>query len=116
MIFVLDRMIKAETGEGSSSKALISTDVRMCSTLNKGKTTRNNSRRTKVVSKISTEEAIHREEDFMAEEAEEAEEEDFSREPTFSVCFVEKTRATLPNTVRSPSRRRKSLRTRRTRM
>ena len=47
-------------------------------------------------------------------EAEGVVEEGFSRGPTFSVYFVEKTRVIPPSTVRSPFRRRKSSKPKRT--
>ena len=116
MIFESDKMTKAETGEGSSTKARTSTDARMCSTLNKGKKNKSSSKGTKVLNRISTEVATRREEDSMAEEAEGVVEEDFSRDLAFSVCFVERIRATPPSTVRSPFRRRENLKAKKTRI
>ena len=51
----------------------------------------------------------------MAEKAEGAEEEGFSKGVAYSVIFVERTNDTLPSIVRSPFRRRRSLKTRKIR-
>ena len=117
MIFVFGRMIKAETEGGDNHlKVPISIELRVFSTLSRVRMSKSSSEETKVLSKAFTEEATHKEVVFMAEEAEGAEEEDFSREVAYSVFFVEKTRGTLPSIVRSPSRRRRSSKTRKIRV
>ena len=88
MIFVFGRMIRAETvGGDNSSKVPTNTDGRMFSTLSKDRMSRSSNKRTKVLNKTFTEEVTHIEEVFMAEEAEGAKEEDFSREVAYSVLW-----------------------------